>query len=100
MIFRFNRIRWAKSTAIVCLCLLANCTESRAVDPKADNTTLNIGGGQIQVSIPSPLPINSAAIMDWVQRAATAVTRFYGRYPVKNVLIVVSPADHGRVQGG
>jgi hypothetical protein len=54
----------------------------------------------VEISVAGPLSVNSAAVMDWVQRAASAVTRFYGRFPVKNVSIAISPADAGRIQGG
>jgi hypothetical protein len=61
------------------LCLLTNCADPPAADPREDNATLNIGGGHLEISVPIPLAVNSIAIMDWVQRAASAVTRFYGR---------------------
>lgn len=100
MFSKFKRFDRRESTALLFLCLLANCAESHAADPNVLNTKLNIGGGNIEVSVPTPLAVNSSAIINWVQRAASAITRFYGRYPVKNVLIVVSPADQGRIQGG
>jgi hypothetical protein len=40
------------------------------------------------------------AVNDWVQRAAQAVSGFYGRYPVKQVSIFVLPARHGGIDGG
>ncbi|HEY1923582.1 MAG TPA: hypothetical protein VGG44_12590, partial [Tepidisphaeraceae bacterium] len=36
----------------------------------------------------------------WVQRAATTLTHFYGRYPVKRVSIFVLPGDDSGIQGG
>jgi hypothetical protein len=63
-------------------------------------TTLPEKGAIIDLSAPRPLAVSSDEVKDWVQRAATALTHFYGRYPVKRVSIVVLPGDDGAVQGG
>ena len=59
-----------------------------------------VGGGTINVSLAPDLPVKREAVQDWIQRATTAITAFYGRYPVKSVAIDVGSADSGEVQGG
>jgi hypothetical protein len=54
----------------------------------------------IDLSAPRPLTVSPDEVKDWVQRAVTALTHFYGRYPVKRVSITVLPGDDGDVQGG
>jgi len=68
-------------------------------DPVAFQTILPETGGTIDLSAPQPLAVSPDEVKQWVQRAATALTHFYGRYPVKHVSITVLPAD-GAVQGG
>jgi len=65
-----------------------------------NQTTLTIAGGSIELQTPKPLPVSMDAVNDWVQRAAQAVSGFYGRYPVKQVSIFVLPARHGGIDGG
>jgi predicted metalloprotease with PDZ domain len=65
-----------------------------------DQMTLRIGGGEVQVQTPQELPLPMDVVKDWVQRAAQAVSSFYGRYPVKHVLLVVRPGGRGGVNGG
>jgi hypothetical protein len=63
-------------------------------------TTLPEKDGIIDLFAPQPLAVSSDEVKAWVQRAATALTHFYGRYPVKHVSIIVLPGDDGGVQGG
>jgi hypothetical protein len=62
--------------------------------------SLDVGGRIIDISIPSPLAVSIDAIRQWVQRAAVAVSEFYGRYPVKHATITIFSAAGGRVQEG
>jgi hypothetical protein len=63
-------------------------------------TTLPEKDGIIDLSSPQSLAVSSDEVKGWVQRAATALTHFYGRYPEKHVSIIVLPGDDGGVQGG
>jgi predicted metalloprotease with PDZ domain len=65
-----------------------------------NQSSLAIAGGSIQLQTPQPLPLDMDAVKDWVQRAAQAVSSFYGRYPVKQVSIFVLPASFGGIGGG
>src|SRR6202020_1647115 len=45
--------------------------------------TLNLGGAALQVDFATgALDLTSAQILPWIQRAAQAVTVYYGRFPV------------------
>jgi len=63
-------------------------------------TTIDESGGVITLSSPHPLPVPPDEVKAWVQRAATALTHFYGRYPVKAVTIHFLPSGAGGVGGG
>jgi hypothetical protein len=54
----------------------------------------------IEISTPQPLPLSSTLVSDWANRAAKAITEFYGRYPVKHVQLIILPATHGGVGNG
>jgi hypothetical protein len=61
--------------------------------------TLPQTGGSITLHAPEPLPLPRTDITDWITRAASAITHFYGRYPVKHVDIYVYPGGSG-INGG
>ncbi len=84
---------------LIGLSLLAAPSLARADYPGFE-TTLTEPGGVIDLSAPRRLAASPDEVKEWVQRAATALVHFYGRYPVKHVSIVVLPASDGAVQGG
>lgn len=66
--------------------------------PARGDTELKVGGGTISLSTepdgpPDPL------VLAWVQRAATAVSSFYGHFPVERVRIRVARVSGRRVFG-
>jgi len=70
--------------------------------PVASSRTIQAGGARIQVDFsPGTLDLPASAIVDWVQRAARAVTVYYGRFPVprERILVVFVPDRRG-VFGG
>ena len=57
---------------------------------------LSIGGATIEVDLaPGNLDVRPAEILSWVERAARAVTIYYGRFPVQRVRVRVAP-DSGQ----
>lgn len=67
----------------------------------AEVRPLPAGGGTIDVSLPSEaLNVSHEDLVTWVQRAADAVTTYYGRFPVKHVNLKISADDHGHVHHG
>ena len=64
-------------------------------------TRLTIGGGAIHVGIaPGRLALATPRILDWIRRAATAVSIYYGRLPVASVRVLVVPVSGAGVRGG
>jgi hypothetical protein len=67
----------------------------------ADARSLSIGGGTIDVTLPSePTAISQDDLMRWVQRAAEAVTTYYGRFPIKHLTLKISADDRDGVHHG
>src|SRR5438067_1224013 len=57
-----------------------------AVNPPANPNdfspaTLTVGGGTIDVRITGRPGVSREALLAWIDTAARAVTRYYGRYP-------------------
>jgi len=68
----------------------------------ASSQTLKIGGSALQVDFATgALDLTPAQIIPWIQRAAQAVTVYYGRFPVPRVRILVIPTSDraGVLQG-
>jgi hypothetical protein len=88
-----------------CSLLLALTTSllatGRAAAAGPARKTLAIGGAAIELVIEpgGPRELGTAAIEVWVARAAGAVSKFYGRFPVAHVRVVVSRVAGGRIGG-
>jgi len=71
-------------------------------DRIASSQTLQIGGATLQIDFAvGSLDLTPAQILPWIQRAAQAVTVYYGHFPVPRARILIVPvADRsGVVQG-
>jgi hypothetical protein len=65
--------------------------------PVASSQTLSVGGATIEVDFgPGSFDLLPAQILDWVRRAATAVTTYYRRFPVPRDRILVQPGADRR----
>jgi len=64
--------------------------------------TLQIGGAALQVDFAAgALDLTPAQILPWLQRAAQAVTVYYGHFPVPRARILIVPiADRGGILQG
>jgi len=63
---------------------------------------LSTGGATIEVDlIPGTLDVQPSQIISWIERAARAVTVYYGRFPVQRVRVRVVPdsANGGSIHG-
>lgn len=59
-----------------------------------DTVLLKVGDATIEVSFVSgDLDLSRSALLDWIHAAASALTVYYGRFPVSSAMIQVSPAD-------
>ena len=64
-------------------------------------SSLPIGNARIDISIErSSLQLPVKDILRWVQSAAESVTSYYGRFPVPQVLIRISPFEGRGVRDG
>ncbi|ABF40147.1 hypothetical protein Acid345_1144 [Candidatus Koribacter versatilis Ellin345] len=67
----------------------------------AQSKSISIGGGSIDITLPSGEPAAfQDDLMEWVRRAADAVTTYYGRYPVKHLTLKISADDRDGVHHG
>ena len=64
-------------------------------------TTIELPNVRIRLLISSgKLPVGREAIRAWVETAAKAVARFYGKFPAEEVTVTVLAGGHGLVDGG
>ncbi|HLH09014.1 MAG TPA: hypothetical protein VKW78_17380 [Terriglobales bacterium] len=73
--------------------------------PIASSQELKIGGGAIQVDFANgKLDLPNSALTAWVDKAARAVTAYYGHFPVSRARVLIVPtsgdAIHGTTWGG
>jgi len=65
------------------------------------HTRLSIGGGAIDVVFADGASgLDQARVLRWVRMSATAVTTYFGRFPVQHVGILVIAADGDKVRAG
>ena len=66
----------------------------RALDQK-------VIGGEISIALsPGKLPVTKTELLDWIGEAAEAVTNYYGKFPVKRLLLVVLLDEGDGVNSG
>jgi hypothetical protein len=80
------------------LCLMVPNFAS-AGDP-ADEEILQIGSATIRISLAANLPLPRPAVVEWVRRAAVAVTNYLGRFPVKELSLTVERGGRDGVSHG
>ncbi len=86
----------ALRSSLVFLMLLA-C----AVTCPAESHSLRVEGGTIDITLPAGEPAGfQDNLMEWVRRAASAVTTYYGRFPVKHLVLRISADDRSGVHHG
>jgi hypothetical protein len=75
---------------------------SRQEAPPPEKTaTLHLGGAVIEVALPDePMKLSSVDLLGWVKRAATAVSAYYGHFPVPHLTIRVRAGNGSGVRHG
>jgi hypothetical protein len=85
------------------LCGAAQAPEAaRGITKNPTYPLIQIGGARLQIEFKGPTPdLPKGAIEEHIRSAAQAVSVFYGHFPVSSVRIVilVSPRQHGMLQG-
>ncbi|HEY4273946.1 MAG TPA: hypothetical protein VGM68_00560 [Rhizomicrobium sp.] len=62
--------------------------------------TITVGGGTLNIVFNDGAPgLDRAAVVDWIRTSAQAVTTYFGKFPVREVRLVVI-ANDGRGAGG
>lgn len=88
-----------KLSALLFLLPLASHSQPwRASQGIATTRTLSIGGGTIQVDFANgpPLDLSIDQVMQHIRAAATAVTTYYGHFPLNHDRILVIPTPNQR----
>ena len=68
---------------------------------KLPKTDLEVSGGIIHVAFaPGEIALPNEKVLDWVRTSAKAVGTYYGRFPVKELKLLIVPVDGPRVRGG
>jgi predicted metalloprotease with PDZ domain len=81
-----------------CLCLmLAGC---ETPNPASDVQVIDTGSGSILIEMARDLPVPHEAVVEWVRRAAEAVTTYLGTFPVTHLVVTVYGGGEEPVGGG
>jgi len=86
-------IGFARRHVIIGLVIgLAACSPVAAGAPRAESSTLRVAGGEIEVEIAEgPLDLSRAELMAWISTSASAVTAYFGRFPVARYRLLIQP---------
>jgi hypothetical protein len=96
------------SKLLLCLMLLASdCPgqqihESTSVASDQGNVqTLTVAGASIRLALaPGEMTLSRAALVDWVKSDANAVSTYYGRFPVTQLELVLTPTPGDQISQG
>jgi hypothetical protein len=73
----------------------------RGQRPATQNRTLHIGGGEIEVMLPDEqMKASSEELLAWVKAAGTAVSAYYGHFPVPHLTLHVRAGYGSGVRHG
>jgi hypothetical protein len=63
--------------------------------------SIDVAGGNIQVALESgKFDLSDEALIDWVTNSARAVAAYYGRFPVRQSVVLIRPQDGQGVDHG
>ncbi len=77
--------------------------ENQLARPHADPAPreLTVDNVPVEVILPdSQFASGAAPLLEWIRRSGDIVTRYYGRFPVQELRILIQPAAGDGVQGG
>jgi hypothetical protein len=95
---------WLSGRAVLLAFLFAISWVARAQAQPAPrqppDETITVGGGTLNIVFNDGAPgLDRAAVVDWIRTSAQAVTTYFGKFPVREVRLVVI-ANDGRGAGG
>ncbi len=63
-------------------------------------TPINVGGGTLSIAFaPGELSLPRSAVVAWLERSATAVSTYFGKFPVASARILIVPTSGHGTQG-
>jgi hypothetical protein len=72
-----------------------------AQDANSDTASLNVGGGTIDVTLPSgPMKLSRPELLGWVKASAEAVSAYYGRFPVPHLTLRIRSGNGSGIGHG
>ena len=88
--------------AVFILCFLViSFQSSRGHQSTEQNTVLHIGGGQIDVALPDEqMKVSAEELLAWVRAAATAVSEYYGHFPVEHLTLRIRSGNGSGIRHG
>jgi uncharacterized membrane protein YphA (DoxX/SURF4 family) len=89
--------RRAMGPALVLCLMVPNL--ARAGAPGGEEI-LRVGGATIRINFAANLPLPRPVVVEWVRRAAVAVTNYLSRFPVKELSLTVEPGGKDSVNDG
>jgi len=102
-------VRICIATFLIMSVVLSPCAQAGICEADALYQTLHrgpsthssVGGGDIDVVFGTDAPdLDHALVLKWIETSALAVTRYFGRFPVRRVGILVVAEDGARVVSG
>ena len=88
-------------TILFLVVIFAVFQRSRGQQSSNGTTNLRIGGGKIEVTLPDEqMKVSSEELLAWVKAAATAVTEYYGHFPVEQLTLRVRAGYGSGVRHG
>jgi hypothetical protein len=88
--------------AIAAIAAISVMPIAAATENVAETAKLEVGGGEIEIVFtPSDYKLSRDAVLGWIKRSASAVSTYYGRFPVRHyrITIFAAPGRHGVMSG-
>src|SRR5256885_3756324 len=86
-----RRLMIVRFSALFLIPVFALAPLALAQESAAAHTTLKVGGGEIDVTLPAEtMKLSQNDLLGWVRMCATSVARYYGRFPVPHLTLRIS----------
>jgi len=95
------RQTWRNLVFLLALPIALIATSGQQLQPGSQTRTLQVPGGEIEVTLPDePMALSSADLLTWVKNCAGAVAAYYGRFPVDHLILRIRAGSGSRVGHG